>query len=76
MDSSAFDKLVRLVGGGSTRRIALKSALAGGALTAVGLASSAMETAAKKKKKKKKCKKAGSPCTKNKQCCHGKTKRI
>jgi hypothetical protein len=78
MDSSAFDKLVRLVGGGSTRRIALKSALAGGALTAVGLASSAMETAAKKKKKKCKCKPKdlGDPCTSNKQCCTNETNRL
>jgi hypothetical protein len=79
MDGTAFDKLVQLVGGGSTRRIALKSALAGGTLAAVGLAASAIETTAKKKKKKcKKCKpkNLGEACATNKQCCTNETNRL
>lgn len=79
MDGSAFDKLVRLAGGGSTRRIALKSALGGAALAAVGLAASAIETTAKKKKKKcKKCKgkNLGESCTSNKECCTNETNRL
>lgn len=78
MDGSVFAKLVRHVGGGSTRRIALRSALGGAALAAVGLAASTGETEAKKKKKKCKCKPKdlGESCTSNKQCCTNETNRL
>jgi hypothetical protein len=81
MDGSRFDKLTQLVGGISTRRIALQSLLGGTAASAiavVGLKATTGESAAKKHKKKKcKCKPldADAPCSSNKQCCTNDTNR-
>lgn len=67
MDGLQFDSL--------TRRVALRSAVAGAAATAIGLA--AIGTTEAKKKKKKKCKCTslgfGKPCTTNKECCTNET---
>jgi hypothetical protein len=81
MDGLRFESLTRIVDAVSTRRIALRSALAGAAasgVAAVGLTSSSSDTEAKKKKKKcKKCKPldADAPCNTNKQCCTNETNR-
>jgi hypothetical protein len=84
MGGSRFDSLTRLVGGASTRRNTLKSAL--GAVTTstiavVGLAALSGEADAKKRKRCKRCKQCkaqapGSLCTTNKQCCTNETNRI
>jgi hypothetical protein len=55
MDGLRFESLTRIVDAVSTRRIALRSALAGAAATgiaAVGLAASSGDIEAKKKKEK------------------------
>ena len=82
MDGSRFDNLTQLIGGISTRRIAVRSALGGvaaSAIAAVGLKATSGDTAAKKKRKKKKCKckplNADAPCSSNKQCCTNETNR-
>jgi hypothetical protein len=81
MDGLRFESLTRIVDAVSTRRIALRSALAGAAasgVAAVGLTSSSSDTEAKKKKKKcKKCKPldADELCDTNKQCCTNETNR-
>lgn len=81
MDGLRFDSLTRIVDAVSTRRIALRSVIAGAAasgMAAVGLITSRSDAEAKKKKKKcKKCKPldADAPCNTNKQCCTNETNR-
>jgi hypothetical protein len=79
MDGLTFDTLVRKVTTAASRRSVLKSALVP-AFAGLGVASRAGvdEADAKKKRKKKKCKPkaSGAPCSKDKQCCTKKTKRI
>jgi len=62
VDRNRFDCLTRSLGAASTRRNAMKLAVAGG-LGALGLAGAA-ETLAK-------CDGAGKSCRKNKNCCRG-----
>jgi hypothetical protein len=83
VDGSRFDSLTRLVGGPSTRRNTLRSALgvAASTLAVVGLAALSGEADAKKRKRCKRCKRcapqvAGSLCTTNQQCCTNETNRI
>lgn len=76
MNASAFDRLTQLEGGRS-RRSALRSALGGTTLAAVGLVTSAASGDAKKKRKK--CKKKTCPkclgkalgdvCARTTECC-------
>jgi hypothetical protein len=74
MDGSTFDRLVQFATPDVSRRGLLKSALVP-ALAGLGFVSLlGAEQAGANKKKKKRCKKAGSPCTSNKQCCPSKTK--
>jgi hypothetical protein len=79
MDGSSFDRFVQLATPDVSRRSLLKSALVP-ALAGLGITSflvtGEVEAKNKKRKKKKRCKKAGSPCTSNKQCCPSKTNRI
>jgi hypothetical protein len=76
MVGTSFDKFVQLATPVVSRRGLLKSALVP-ALAGLGITSFLVaDEAGAKKKKKKRCKKAGSPCTSNKQCCPSKTNRI
>lgn len=62
MDRNRFDCLTRSFGAASTRRNAMKLAVAGG-LGALGLAGASQALA--------KCDGAGKSCRKNKNCCRG-----
>jgi hypothetical protein len=77
MDGLKFDTLVQLVTTAASRRSLLKSALVP-AVAGIGAATLLVvdEVDAKKKHKKKKCRKPGSPCSSNKQCCTSKTQNI
>lgn len=77
MDDIRFDALSRLVDGVGTRRVALRTALAGVVAVGVTAAGSAVEAKKKKKKKCKKCKAlaADASCSTNKQCCTNETNR-
>jgi hypothetical protein len=75
MDGSRFDTLVRLVTAEGSRRRLLKASLVP-AVAGIGAVSLLGIEDGEAKKKKKKCKKSGKPCSKNKQCCPGKTNRI
>lgn len=80
MDDRSFDRLARAVsdlGGGATRRGALR-ALLGGALAIPALAADAAEAKKRKSRKNrnkwwngKKCRDYGQACNSNKQCCTG-----
>jgi hypothetical protein len=89
MDGSRFDALTQLVGGASTRRTTLRSALGAAASTValMGLVALSGETDAKQNKQRRRCKRrlrrerckpqaAGSLCTTNEQCCTNETNRI
>lgn len=69
MDANEFDSVIRRLATGRTRRGVLRGLLAGGVAVAIG--GTAMEAEAGKR-----CKKAGAPCTSNKQCCPKDTKRV
>jgi hypothetical protein len=78
MDTSAFDKLTRSVGGRS-RRSALRTALGGAVMAATGLLVSATGNEARNKKKRKRCKKCrgkaqGAACLTNRECCANETR--
>jgi hypothetical protein len=73
MDASAFDRPTQL-GGGRSRRSALRSALAGATLAAAGLVASTASGDARKKCRKKKCPKCpgkalGEVCARTTECC-------
>ena len=69
MDANEFDSVIRRLATGRTRRGVLRGLLAGGVAVAIG--GTAMEAEAGKR-----CKKAGAPCSGNKQCCPKETKRV
>jgi hypothetical protein len=75
LDGSRFDRLVQVVGG-SSRRLALRTAFGGVALAAGLLAPAAGGDARKKRKCKKKCRgrAQGETCTTNKDCCANETR--
>jgi hypothetical protein len=84
VDGSEFDALTRQVGGASTRRTTLRSAVGAAAASAaalVGLAALSGEADAKKRNRRRRCPRckpraAGDFCSTNEQCCADKTDRI
>jgi hypothetical protein len=87
MDGSRFDALTQLVGGASTRRTTLRSALGAAAASTVAVVGRVALSGETDAKQRRRCKRrlrrercqpraAGSLCTTNEQCCTNETNRI
>jgi len=70
MDGTRFDALTRRLASGLTRREALRGWVAGALAVAAGGIAQDADAADRRR-----CKRAGAPCTSNRQCCPKKTNR-
>ncbi len=76
MDGTRFDTVARRLASGMNRREVLRGLVAGAVAALSGGAALGAASAQEDDLARRRCKRAGAPCTSNRQCCPKKTNRI